>query len=139
FVHEVERTVAHQAGDRQRQLAPHAPLFHHHDAAADLGQPADAEGHVRIVDAENDDVVGVVGDSRGEGSPLQADVGGEAQPDPAAGVVALDDRDLHQVAGGIGGDLAVPHVRLHLLHTGQKLARDDANDADQATASVDPE
>ena len=54
-------------------------------------------------------------------------------------MVALDDRDLHQVAGGIGGDLAVPHVRLHLLHTGQKLARDDANDADQATASVDPE
>ena len=72
-----QRAVAHQARDGQRQLLDRPPTFCDDDAAADLGEPHRASGHIAVVDAENDDVVGVVRHGRRERSALQADVGRE--------------------------------------------------------------
>ena len=93
--------------DGQRQLAAHVAVVVHHDAAADLPEPGDRERHLVVVDADAHDVVGVVGDRRRERAALQAEAAHEPDADAARRVVALDDRDLGDVARGIRGRDAV--------------------------------
>ena len=78
------------------------------DAAADArAAGATARGHRRVVHADDDDVVRVVRDRRGERAALQAEAAHEPEPDPARAEVALDDRDLREVALRVGDRLAV--------------------------------
>src|SRR5487761_1074917 len=128
-VHARQRLVAHQAGDRQRELLHHAPTFSDDDAASDVGQAARAGGHVRVVDADDDDVMRVVSDSRCVGSTLQPDVGGEAEADSTGGVMPLEHRDLGEVSGRVGDDRAISDRRLDHLGPGQELRGDDADDS----------
>ena len=66
---------------------------------------------VVVVHADGDDVVRVVRDGRRHGAAAQAEAPDEAEADAAGGVVALDDRDLGEVALGVGDDLAAAHAR----------------------------
>ena len=125
-----ERPVAHQARDRERELLDHSAPFRDDDAAADLGHPHRARRHVGVVDSQRDDVVSVMGDGRRECAALQPDVGRESESDASGRVVALDHRDLDQVAREVGDDASVLHVRLDDLDARDQLGRDDAHDAD---------
>ena len=98
--HVGERRVGEEPGDRERALGEHAQPVDGDDPAAELGEPLDREGHVAVGHADDDEVVRVVRDARGERAALQPRAGDEAEPDPAGGEVALDDRDLREVALG---------------------------------------
>ena len=71
--------VREQPGDRERALGEHALVLHRDDAAADLREPLDREGHVLVGRAHDDEVVGVVRDRGRERAPLQARAGDEAE------------------------------------------------------------
>src|SRR5258708_8860143 len=62
-------------------------------------------------------------DRRRERSALQPDIGGESQADAAGGVMAFEDRDLHQGSGWVGDDAPIADGRLRNLNSRQKLAR----------------
>ena len=64
----------------------------------------------RVVDADDHEVVGVVGDRRRERAGAQAEPAHEPLADAPGRVVALDDGDLRDVALGIGDDVAVAHA-----------------------------
>ena len=76
-------------------------------AAAELLQAGGAGEDRGVVDADGDDVVGVVGDGGGERAARQAEAGDEAAADAAGRVVALDHGDLGEVARRVGDDVAV--------------------------------
>ena len=98
--HLVERRLRDQARDRQRQLGAHAAVLDDDHAAADLGQARDRAGHVVVVHADDDDVVRVVGEGRGERARLEVEAAHEPDRHPAGAEVALDDRDLREAVPG---------------------------------------
>ena len=104
--HVGERRVGEQTGDRERALGEDAQVVDRDDPAAELGQALDREGHVAVGHADDDEVVRVVGDARRERAALQPRAGDEAETDAAGGEVALDDRDLREVAPGARDCLA---------------------------------
>ena len=57
-------------GDRQRQLGAHLPAVDDDDAAAESPRAADGRSHVVVVHPDDDDVVRVVRDRRGERAAL---------------------------------------------------------------------
>src|SRR5665213_3718271 len=132
-----ERLVAHQTGNRQRQLLHHAPAFGDDYAAADLGQAAGARRHVGVADPEHNHVVRVVGDRGCVGAALQPEVGGEAEADPTGGVMPLEDCDLDQVAPRVCNQSAVTRGGLNHVDTGQKLSGYNANDPNPLGARRD--
>ena len=100
--HALERRVRQQARDRERQLRPDAAVADDHHPAAELGQALHRPRHVAVVDPDADDVVGVVGDRRGDRAVPQAEPAHQPEADPAGAEVPLDDGDLGQVALGVG-------------------------------------
>ena len=62
---------------------------------------SDGDGHVRVVHADDDDVVGVVGHGRCEGAACQPRPRDEAVADSPRGKVPLDDRDLREIASSV--------------------------------------
>ena len=94
----LERRVGEQPGDRQRQLGEHLRAVDDDDAAAAVREPAHRCRHRRVVHPDDDDVVRVVGDRRGDRAALQAEAAHEAEADAAGAEVALDDGDLREVA-----------------------------------------
>src|SRR5260370_299086 len=68
----LERLVAHQAGDGQRQFGDHLAVRRRHGAALDLDQPVHRHGHIRIGATDDADIVAVVADRRGDGAPPEA-------------------------------------------------------------------
>ena len=61
-----ERPVGEQTGDRQRQVREDLPAGHGGQPTLALGDGRDRGQDVGVVDADRDDVVGVVGDRAGE-------------------------------------------------------------------------
>ena len=127
--HLVERRVREEAGDRQRQLGEHLRAVDGDDAAADVGEAPDGEGHRRVAHPDDDDVVRVVRDGRCERAALQAEAAHEAEPDPAGAEVPLDHGDLREVARGVGDRLAGAHGRLLDERLRHDLARNEADHA----------
>ena len=126
-----ERRVREQPGDRQRALGDHPAAVDGDDAAADLGEVADGEGHVVVAHPDDDEVVGVVRDRRGERAALQAGAGDEAEPDPAGREVALDDGDLGEVGVGARDGVAVDDDGLAVERLRHDLILDQADRADR--------
>src|SRR6476620_11555746 len=58
------------------------------------------------------------------GATAQAEAADEAEADAAGGVVALDDRDLREVALRVGHDLAAAHARYEREVLAQDLIPD---------------
>ncbi len=81
-------------------------------------QVLDGEDQVVVAHAEDDEIVGVVGDRRGERAAPQTGAGDEAEPDPSGREVTLDDGDLGQAGFGVCHRI-VPRRR-------QARARDDS-------------
>ena len=102
----LEGAVAHQAGDRQRQLGPDRAVGRHHEAALDLDQAVHGRRHVAVVGADDADVVAVVADGGGDGAALQAEPVHEAAADVAVRPVPGDDRDLDDILGEVDQPLA---------------------------------
>ena len=73
-----------------------------HEAAAELDQALDRERHLGVAHPDDDDVVGVVRERRGEGAAGEAEAAHEAEPDPAGAEMPLDHGDLRQVALRVG-------------------------------------
>ena len=102
------RAAPSRAGRRPAAAAPPARRRpRHDDPAAELGEPLDRAGHVVVVHADDDDVVRVVRDRRGERAGAEAEAADEPEADPAGAEVALDDGDLREVALGVGDRVAV--------------------------------
>ena len=137
--HLCERRVREQAGDRQRQLREHLGAVDDDDAAAAVREPAHGGGHRRVVHPDDDDVVRVVRDRRCERAALQAEPAHEAEPDAARAEVPLDDRDLREVALGIGERLAGSVGGLVHERVGHDLARHDPDHARVAALPRDAE
>ena len=74
------------------------------------------------LDADDHEVVRVVGDGRRERAAVQAEAADEAEADAARGVVALDHGDLGQVARRVGDAVAVAHERRLHTRAGDELA-----------------
>ena len=96
--HVGERSVGEEPGDGKRAFGDDAAIVDGDDAATDVGEVRDGDHHVLVAHPDDDEVVGVVGDRRGERPALQAGAGDEAEPDPSRCEVALDDGDLRQAA-----------------------------------------
>ena len=60
LAHFLEGQIAHQARDGQRQFGQHLAVGDHHETALQIVQPIDGGRHVRIVGADDADVVAVV-------------------------------------------------------------------------------
>ena len=92
-----------------------------------------ANGHVVVVHADDDDVVRVVRDGRGERAALRAR-SRETKPSPIRPVaeVALDDGDLREVALGVGDRVPVLDERLAHERLGHDLVRDEPDHAQRS-------
>ena len=124
--------LRHQPGDRQRQLGSQLAPLVDRDAAADRGEPLDAEREVVVVHADGDDVVRVVGDGRRHRAAAQAEAAHEPEADAARRVVALDDGDLREVALVVGHHLAAADTRREHEVLGQDLIAYEPDRADVA-------
>ena len=93
---------------------------------------ADGERHVVVAHADDDEIVGVVGDRRGERAASQARAGDEPEPDAAGREMPLDDRDLREVRGCVRDRVAVHDHRLAHERLGHDLVVDQADRADRA-------
>ena len=120
-----ERPVGEQPGDRQRQLGEHAVSVGDDEAAAELAEPLGHGEHRGVVDADDDQVVGVVGDGRAERAALEPEAADEAEPDAPGLEVALEDGDLREVARRIGDRDAVDGRELVLERRGDDLVGDE--------------
>ena len=109
------------------------------DAASELDEPLDREGHVPVVHAHDDEVVRVVRHARGERAALEAGSGDEAETDAAGREMAFDDRDLREIAIGVGD--GEPALDRRLLHErlGDHLILDEADRASAPSAPRDRE
>lgn len=96
-----------------------SPLVHDHDAAPVLYDPVGSGGHVLLIGAYYNDVVGVMGHAGGNGAGLETVALEVADADVAGVLVALDDGDLQNipfhvdvvaVALVLGDDLAGHHA-----------------------------
>lgn len=88
--------IAHQAGKRQRQLADNLPMIGQNHTAACLLQAQDGAGHVAVVCAGDDNVVGIVRNGGGNGAGAEPVTFEVANADMAGCLVALDDGKLEQ-------------------------------------------
>ena len=104
--HLLERRVRQQPGDRERQLGQHLGAVDDDDPAAAVREPAHGRRHRRVVHADDDDVVRVVGDRGRDRAALQSEAAHEAESHAAGAEVPLDDRDLREVLRRIGDRLA---------------------------------
>ena len=75
----LERAVAHQAGDRQRQLGPDRAVGGHDKAALERDDAVDRHRHVAVVGADDADVVAVMPDRGGDRAALEAEAVDEAE------------------------------------------------------------
>ena len=89
------------AGDAPAGAEDLAGAVDDDDASAAVRQPSHGGGHRRVVHPDDDHVVRVVCDRRRERAAPQAESTHEAEPDAARAEMALDDRDLGEVALGI--------------------------------------
>ena len=136
---DVERLIREQPRDRQGALRDDAPAVHDDDAAADLGETLRGDGHVVVARPDDDEVVGVVGDRRGERAPPKPGARDQPHADPPGAEVPLGHRELDEVALGIGHDVAVDDRRLALERLGDDLVGDEADRASGAAVPRDRE
>ena len=113
----------HEARDRQRQ--------HHAPAPTDHAQPAPVGDHQvdgrrqrGVVRADRDDVMRVVGDRGGEGAGPEAESADETHGHGGGRCVAVDHRQLEQVAARVGFGPARDHPRPQAAAPGHELAVD---------------
>ena len=106
------------------------------DPAAAVREPPDGRGHRCVVHPDDDDVVCIVRDRRGERAALEPEAPDEAEPDPARAEVPLDDGDLREVSlrirerfAGVRRDRLDERVR-------DDLAGDDPDHARLASRST---
>ena len=123
--HALERKVRDQPGDRKRQLRGHRAAVHDHEASTQLDQPGDCAHHVVVVHTDDDQVVGIVREGRGERSALKPEAADEAEPDPARPEMALDHRDLGEITRRIGEREPVLRAQLLDERLGDDLPRDE--------------
>ena len=95
------------------------------------GEVRDGEGHVLVGHADDDEVVRVVCDRRGERAAPEARAGDEAEADPARREVPLDDGDLGEARLGVCDRLAVHDDRLALERLRHDLILDQPDRADR--------
>ena len=103
--------VVHETSDRQFCKAEHLAVLNGDHAAAALDEGVGGEGHVVIIGADDEEVVGVVGDGGGHGAAFDAEAFDEACAFGAGGVVAFEDDGLEHVLRGVAFKMAVCHSR----------------------------
>ena len=127
-----QRRVGEQPGHGKRALRDDAAVVDDDDAASDPGEVADGEREVVVAHADDDEVVGIVGDRGGERAVRQSRARDEAEPDPAGRKVPLDDRDLGQARVCVRDGVAVDDDRLSLERLRHDLVLDQPDRADRA-------
>ncbi len=120
----LERAVAHQARDGQRQLGPDRAVGDHDKAALERDDAVDRDRHVAVVGADDADVVAVVPDRRGDRAALEAEAVDEAEPDVAVDAVPRDDRDLDHVLSEVDASRAALRREIAPQMLGQDFPRD---------------
>ncbi len=108
-----------------------------HLAAPHVGDGRHGRPHFVVVDADDDDVVRVVGHAGGDGAPLEAHALDQAQAHIAGAMVPLDDGHLEQVAVRVCDDVPIVCGRRQAQVLGDDLVGDGADDARRALASRD--
>ena len=116
-------------------LARTSPLQDRRQPPLHLLDRLDRPEEIPVVAPDGDDVVGVVGDRRGEGPLLQAEPLHKPDADPPRRPVALHDDQLQDVPAGIGDDHAVPDGRLQDEPAGQDLIGNEADHPDSLPRS----
>ena len=121
----VERRIREQSCDRQLQLGLDDPAVHHDDPAAGVRQAPHGAQHVVVLYPDDDDVVCVVRDRRGQRAAAQPEAADETEPDAAGTEVPFDDCDLEEVAAGVRERLGTLDERLVHKRLGDDLVGDD--------------
>jgi hypothetical protein len=99
--------VGHQPGNRQADFADDLAIPDDDLPAVVLGQPVGGQGHAGIVRADDDHLMAVVGNGRGDGTESpQAKAADQAHGNGAGGIVALDQGEFGDIRG-----TRVPGVR----------------------------
>lgn len=89
--------VTHDACDGQGHLAQDLAVLHHGDATVIFRDAVGGGGHLLLVGAHHDDVVGIVGDAGGHGASLQAVALDVAQADVMGVLMPLNHGHLQNV------------------------------------------
>ncbi|MNH21557.1 hypothetical protein D3C79_813720 [compost metagenome] len=82
--------VGHQTADAQRQIADRLAAFNHGDPAVHGNDPVDRGHHIGVIGAGDNDVVGIMGHTFGDGAGLQLHAADEGFADLAAAAMPLD-------------------------------------------------
>ena len=125
--HRAHRFGGHQPGDRQRQARRNRAAGRDRQPAAHLHHGGGRHGHVRVRDTGHDEVVRIVCDAGGDGPAPQAQAAHQPDPGAPAAGVSLHDRDLEQVAAGVGRQPPTGNRHGHSQQPGDDLIRDDVD------------
>jgi hypothetical protein len=137
--HLLEGTVAHQAGDGERQGCQDFGAGRHDESALERHDFFQSPAHGAVVHSRDDHVVRVVADRARQGTARKPETAHEAQPDRAAATMSLHDGDLAQVAARVGAGLPVLHPGLGGAVSRDDLARYDLDDPNPAALRRHPE
>ena len=127
--------VGHEARNGQFDKGEFRAVFPDGHAAAYVAQTVGGKGHVGAVGADDDHVVAVVCDSRGDGHlPLVAEARDKAVHHFTGGAVTFDQGDLGDAAFPF--DDAVDHGQVRLKRLGRGLVFDHADHAGLDTVAA---
>ena len=130
----LEPLGAHEARDGQGEFRCHRTVFHHDEAAADLGQAARGHGHVGVIHPNERDIVVVMAHGRADGAALHPETAHETVGDIAVAAMPLDHGDTGQIARRIGAAVAIGCGDFFDQVIGQDAAGLDADDRRGARA-----
>lgn len=99
--------IVHETGDRELGEAEHFSIGDCDHAAAAIDEGVGGEGHVVVVCADDEQIVGIVGNGGGHGAAFDAEAFDEADAFCAGGVVAFEDDGFEHVLLGVAFEMAV--------------------------------
>ena len=103
--------IVHETGDRELGEAEHFSVGDCDHAAAAIDEGVGGEGHVVVVCADDEQIVGIVGNGGCHGAAFDAEAFDEACAFGAGGVVAFEDDGLEHVLCGVAFKMAVCQSR----------------------------
>ena len=128
--------VVHEAGDRELGEAEHFSVGDCDHAAAAIDEGVGGEGHVVVVCADDEQIVGIVGNGGCHGAAFDAEAFDEADAFCAGGMVAFEDDGFEHVLLGVAFEMAARDGELDEALDVADARRNDFDGADGDAVAV---
>lgn len=128
--------VVHEAGDRELGEAEHFSVGDCDHAAAAIDEGVGGEGHVVVVCADDEQIVGVVSNGGCHGAAFDAEAFDEADAFGAGGMVAFEDDGFEHVLLGVAFEMAARDGELDEALDVADARRNDFDGADGDAVAV---